>query len=87
MVGPADTPDPMALRRAERMKALRAEALALLVAITRYCQKDIPADASWGDIEFQADVNRRLRDLRDQVLQLGEYAPPAGPGGKPAETN
>lgn len=62
-------------RREALITNLRAEALACLAQLTTYCENDIPFEATWGDIEFQGDVNRQLRELRDKVLRLGEYAP------------
>jgi len=67
-------------RRAEQREqliiALRDEALALCTQITNYCEHDIPFEASWPDIEFQVHLNVQLRQLRDEMLRLGEYAPP-----------
>jgi hypothetical protein len=65
-----------AAQREARIIALREHALKLLADLTLYCENDIPLEATWGDIEFQADVNKALRDLRDRVFHLGEYAPP-----------
>jgi hypothetical protein len=69
-------------RRAEQREALiielRREALGLCEQITSYCEHDIPFEATWPDIEFQVHLNRQLRHLRDEMLRLGEHAPPAG---------
>jgi hypothetical protein len=68
-------------RRAEQREqliiALRDEALALCAQLTSYCEHDIPFEASWPDIEFQVHLNAQLRQLRDEMLRMGEYAPPA----------
>ena len=66
-------------QRERRITSLRAQALAALAQLTHYCENDIPCpgEAGWPDIEWQADVNRHLCELRDRVLRLGEYAPPA----------
>lgn len=68
--------DPHAEQRERRIAALRADALGMLAQLTAYAENDIPCEAGWPDIEFQADVNRQLQELRDKVLRLGEYAPP-----------
>jgi len=65
-----------AARREARIIHLREEALGYLAQLTTYCENDIPCEATWGDIEWQADINRQLRELRDRALRLGEYAPP-----------
>jgi len=73
--------DPLTSERQEAMReariiALRTEALALCEQITFYCEHDIPFEATWPDIEFQVHLNKQLRQLRDEMLRLGEYAPP-----------
>lgn len=72
-------PDPGRDERLRKMRALLEEAQGLVAQLAAYhaAQAQDPA-AGWPDIEWQADLNRELRQLRDRVLQLGEYGgPPA----------
>ncbi|RPJ72607.1 MAG: hypothetical protein EHM24_09125 [Acidobacteria bacterium] len=73
--------------RETKIIALRHEAVGLAQQILTYVENDIPFEATWGDIEFQQDVNKILTELRDRVLRQGEYhwqnravARPARPG-------
>ena len=33
-----------------------------------------PADLNWGDVEFLADIDKKLQYINDSIFKEGEYA-------------